>query len=367
MTESWENPFDVSKGHRGFIDGDFVMLMYAWSPNWKQNTVGNDHYNLYVRRSFDGGLTWTTLPASYTHWDGTTAVGAGTYHCENYGYGNTVTPVCTTYAPGEFEQAWNVSQLIGNKVTILDPRYTPSGGPKALPDILTNGVLLYPDDERDPSKFFIVYETGDNTTVAEGEAVPLDLFYSRGTTWGDVYDVVEWYNQNTGETEERWDWLENDREDLSGEASVWANPGGTFFYAVWNQWQEPEPDVLAFADAWFRRVMYIDTLDAVPTASILFTTDRVVDISTGNISFFGTAVDNDHLGGGILAYQWRSDRDGVLSNQKSFTRPASNFSLGFHTIYFSAQDNEGNWSKEVSTNLFVVETLNQLFLPSITQ
>ena len=31
------------KGHRGFVDGDFVMMMYAWSPNWKANSVGNDH------------------------------------------------------------------------------------------------------------------------------------------------------------------------------------------------------------------------------------------------------------------------------------------------------------------------------------
>jgi hypothetical protein len=53
--ESWENPYDVAKGHRGFIDGDFIMIMYAWSPNWKANSVGNDHYNLYARRSFDGG------------------------------------------------------------------------------------------------------------------------------------------------------------------------------------------------------------------------------------------------------------------------------------------------------------------------
>ncbi|MBN1249741.1 MAG: hypothetical protein JXC32_18910, partial [Anaerolineae bacterium] len=58
--ESWENPWDVAKGHRGFIDGDFIMAIYAWAPNWKANSVGNDHYNLYQRRSFDGGLTWTT-------------------------------------------------------------------------------------------------------------------------------------------------------------------------------------------------------------------------------------------------------------------------------------------------------------------
>ena len=32
----------------------------------------------------------------------------------------------------DFEQARNVSQLTGTRVTILDPRYTPSGGPKKL-------------------------------------------------------------------------------------------------------------------------------------------------------------------------------------------------------------------------------------------
>ena len=37
---------------------------------------------------------------------------------------------------------------------------------------------------------------------------------------------------------DRWPWLENAADDLSGEASMLANPGGTFMYAVWNQWKE---------------------------------------------------------------------------------------------------------------------------------
>jgi len=166
--ESWENPYDVAKGHRGFIDGDFIMMMYAWSPNWQANSVGNDHYNLYARRSFDGGMTWTTTPAALG--------GDGTTTCENFPKISD-TPVCTTYSAGEFEQARNLSQLIGNKVTILDPRYSPTGGLKMLPitDLKGIGFTGYDDDVRDPSKFFIVYETGDNTTVAEGEAVPMDL------------------------------------------------------------------------------------------------------------------------------------------------------------------------------------------------
>jgi hypothetical protein len=137
-----------------------------------------------------------------------------------------------------------LSQLTGNKVTILDPRYTPTGGIKMLPITdkfdVGGGTLPYADDaERDPSKFFMVYETGDNTTVAEGEAVPLDLFYSRATNWGDDYDLVE-YTTGDGETIEAFDWLEHDREDLSGEAANTANPAGTFYYVIWNQWQDVE-------------------------------------------------------------------------------------------------------------------------------
>ncbi len=63
--QSWYNPLDISKGHRGFIDGDFVMFLYAWSPNWRLNAKGSDRYDLYIRRSFDGGETWTTTPTSF--------------------------------------------------------------------------------------------------------------------------------------------------------------------------------------------------------------------------------------------------------------------------------------------------------------
>ena len=107
---SWVNPYDVSKGHRGFIDGDFVMMMYATAPNWKANTIGNEAYNLYIRRSFDGGQTWTTLPASFTHINGVTYSGDGTESCEDYGWGGQVEEeTCTLYGAGEFEQARNVS------------------------------------------------------------------------------------------------------------------------------------------------------------------------------------------------------------------------------------------------------------------
>jgi len=345
--ESWENPYDVSKGHRGFIDGDFLMVMYAWSPNWKANSVGNDKYNLYIRRSFDGGITWTTTPAELG--------GDGTCTTENYLSENGSVETC--YGAGEFEPARNVSQLTGTKVTILDPRYTPTPA-----SIFTDEAFLYPDDERDPSKFFIVYETGDNTTVAEGEATPLDLFYSRGYNWGDDYDYVEYYKD--GEVIEGWDWLEHDREDLSGEASVTSNPAGNFFYSVWNQWQEPEEEVIENSDIIFRRVMYIDEADSAPSSDILYTSHTAAGYND-TLTFVGTARDNDHLGEGIVAYQWRSDRDGVLGFEKTLTIPASALSPGLHTLLFCAQDGEGNWTPEVSTTIFIAEELSQVHLPAL--
>ena len=43
--QSWYNPYDVAKGHRGFLDGDFVMFLYAWSPNWRLNAKGLYRYD----------------------------------------------------------------------------------------------------------------------------------------------------------------------------------------------------------------------------------------------------------------------------------------------------------------------------------
>lgn len=356
IQQSWDNPYDVAKGHRGFLDGDFLMVMYAWSPNWKANSVGNDKYNLYLRRSFDGGVTWTTTPAILG--------GDGATHCENYLTGEQI---CTDYPAGEFEQARNVSQLTGTKVTILDPRYSPAYDSicETVGDDGACTSYLYPDDEHDPSRFFIVYETGDNTTVAVGEATPLDLFYSRGTTYGDDYYEVE-YQTSGGEVILGWDWLEKKQDDLSGEASIVANPGGNFLYAVWNQWQEPAEDVIENSDAWFRRVMFIDDMDIAPIATGVWYSPHAVNLSAGgDISFAGMAKDNDQLGAGIVAHRWSSSIDGLLNDQKMFSIPVQSLSPGLHIIRFSAKDNEGNWANDLEFYLLVAEELHQTYLPTV--
>jgi hypothetical protein len=281
--QSWYNPLDVSKGHRGFLDGDFVMLLYAWSPNWRLNVKGNDRYELYVRRSFDGGETWTAQPANGKHWDGSTYAGAGTTTCETFrstetGGGGIVEPrVCNEYTAGAAEQARNVTQLKSMATTTLDPRYATTGSPRGesiTADPFGYGIP-YPDTEdlRNPSRYFIVYETGDNTTTAEGEPEPLDLFYSRAVAFGDHYqvwaeedDLSVCYPSDPHGVEvpdglegsgfcNEFDQMEQGRPELEGsEASLEANPGGQFLYGVWAQFDHLNHE----SDPMVRRVWWID-------------------------------------------------------------------------------------------------------------
>jgi len=280
--QSWYNPLDVAKGHRGFLDRDFMMILYAWSPNWKLNTRGKDRYELYIRRSFDGGESWTTLPKNYLHAPGDTYKGAGMVSCETYrtaetGNGGEAGPTepraCFEYEaktgkPGSgAEQARNVSQLKSMRFTILDPRYAPTA--PSVPE-----AARFDEDERDPSRYFVVYETGDNSTVAAGEAEPLNLLYSRAVHFGDNYqvwaeeddtsvcypsdphddpDVMLTVLENSGFCNE-FDELEGKRDILSSEASLEANPGGQWLYGVWSQ--EDTGD--GSSDAMWRRVWYLD-------------------------------------------------------------------------------------------------------------
>ena len=282
--QSWYNPLDVSKGHRGFLDGDFVMLLYAWSPNWRLNTVGNDRYELYVRRSFDGGLTWTTTPGDLEG-DGTTT--CETFRSTETGGGNIEEPVaCNEYVAGAAEQPRNVTQLKSMRFTTLDPRYAPTLG-SITADPFGYGIPNYnigeDEDLRDPSRYFIVFETGDNTTTPFGEAEPLDLFYSRAINYGD--DYVVWAEEadlsvcypsdphaedvpeeliGTGFCNE-FDQMEQGIPGLeASEASLTANPGGQFLYGAWTQLllddvtHEPID-----SDAMVRRVWWI--YDYIPT------------------------------------------------------------------------------------------------------
>ncbi|MDJ0807135.1 MAG: choice-of-anchor O protein, partial [Gammaproteobacteria bacterium] len=300
---AWYMPLDVSKAHRGFIDGDFVMMLYAKSPNWKLNRTGRDRYELYQRRSFDGGVTWTVTPGSFQASNGETYSGLGTTTCETWRKSASATDTdvelhnCTDYQAGDAEQSRNMSQLATMRFTILDPRYSPNAASMAEIDLSAYGTHFLYDpalgvigdlpssDIRRPDRHFIVYEDGDNSTVAVGEAEPLNLTYGRAFQFGDHFQV--WYDEvlegdvsvaddqttcypsdpnglpafddvvGTGFCNE-FDTLEGSRTALSEEASVTASAAGDFLYSVWGQINLDNDLVEIDGNAQFRRVWFID-------------------------------------------------------------------------------------------------------------
>lgn len=66
------------------------------------------------------------------------------------------------------------------------------------------------------------------------------------------------------------------------------------------------------------------------------------------IIFSGHAISSN---GQIVGYNWRSSVNGNLSQLASFE--TDSLTSGQHTIWFKAQDNYGNWSDEVGTNVTV--------------
>jgi hypothetical protein len=309
LDQSWYNPLDISKGHRGFLDGDFVQFLYAWSPNWRLNAKGNDRYELYVRRSFDGGQTWSTTPSTFTASDGVSYSGDGTITCESYrpepgtqAPGERVEPkVCYEFGAGVAEHARNVTQHRSMNITTLDPRYAPTKA--TITDGCTDGLFVdptviegiftcddlsvdYDSDLRNPSRYFMVFETGDNSTVEVGEAEPLDLFYSRAEDFGD--DYVVWTETDTGYDADptsvcyptvaydvtgvvgtvlegsgfcnEFDRMNRGGDTRSSEANLESNPDGSKLYGVWAQWvlDELTGEEVVESDAMARRIWWID-------------------------------------------------------------------------------------------------------------
>ncbi len=245
---SWVNPYEEARAHRGAIRGDFVVMGYSYTPNWAAARNGNDKYDLYVRRSFDGGATWTTDP-----------VGSGVEHCRTSTDPVTKikTEVCTFYPAGAFEEARNLSQLPNNKESVIEPRIVGAPGTIKVDGVWT-GIA---EDKQNKNVFYVSYGTSTNPPVVHGDSdeeqeypAPLDLYYSFSQDRGEIYAEVAWdvnpdsLGNYPGETVYRWDFLAKG-EPEQGEAQLRMTPDGSRFYATWLQDAEDSSDI------WFRRIM----------------------------------------------------------------------------------------------------------------
>jgi hypothetical protein len=278
-------------------------VAYSLSPNWAAGRNGNDRYNFYVRRSFDGGQTWTTNPE-----------GAGVYVCPEYrsdpnnpdpsGSGNLPPEVfdatCGTYDPatvpdgelpplpvgiamtnyldpmattddglpaqfipaGAFEPARNISEIKNNKESSGDPRlgttpptYPLDGTVGTMPNLCPQGACVYDEDTYIDNMFFVAWGTVDNTkstgsTGEKAEASPLDIFYTRTVDYGDTYLKIPWViggqnsNLGYGETVWRYDFLAKGEPEEQGECQLRATSDGSKAYAIYHSMisAEEEPD-----------------------------------------------------------------------------------------------------------------------------
>jgi hypothetical protein len=198
------NPYEDARAHRGILKGDFLAIGYTWTPNWAATRNGNDVYDYFIRRSFNGGRNLSNMQ-------------------------------------GQFEDPRNVSKLRGthsNSITAIEPRIvgTPStilagGNPTGITDDTQNAMV-----------FFTSYGTASNPDLNLGssdddeeiESVhPLDIFWSFSDNRGESYHLVERFAQGTSTWVTGFNELAGDNEVYEGEAQLRVNPAGTKLSAVW--------------------------------------------------------------------------------------------------------------------------------------
>lgn len=240
-------PYTDAKAQRGALNGDELLIGYSWTPNWGRR--GNDKYDFYVRRSFNGGKDWTTDPD-----------GSAIEH--NVVFRNPVETVdedgnptiawedevvTTTYQPGDLEPARNVSNLRNNRLSVLEPRLVKTPGS-------ISSSYGFDEDIQDTSVYQLAYGTEFNQNIlpegVEYPQIPIDIFYSRTTDKGQqYYGVVVTPQGGSGQAEEGWNSLAQDRPE-QGAAQLRQTPDGSRMYAIWLEEGPQGSDII------FRRVDY---------------------------------------------------------------------------------------------------------------
>ena len=252
---------------------------FSYTANWAASRNGNDKYDFFIRRSFDGGQTWTTDPA-----------GSGVEHGQTWTYpSGTEEPglkveEINTYAAGAFESMRNLSQLPNHKETVIEPRIVAVPGTIKVDGAWTGK----PEDKQNPAVFYVAYGTSTNPkkdpiTKEQDSPVPKDLYYSFSIDKGENYHLDEWVvnpdseGNNAGETVYRWGRLANGDAE-QGEVQLRMTPDGSRFYACWLDEGSEGSDIV------FRRIMSkaFKANNAPETlaeaAALLIDTEPVVEI-----------------------------------------------------------------------------------------
>jgi hypothetical protein len=89
-----------------------------------------------------------------------------------------------------------------------------------------------------------------------------------------------------------------------------------------------------------------------PTAQIDAVYPPTVTVGT-TLTLSGGGLDGDEGGERIVAWDWRSDRDGPLCTTAACALPHDLLTPGEHTVALRVQDDEGVWSTPVEARVSV--------------
>ena len=250
---SAKNPFSDARAHRGALNGDDLLIGYTWTPNWGRKA--NDKYDFYIRRSFNGGQHWTTDPADTNPIEHNVVFRVPVIDEENQEVIWDEEVVTTVYPPGALEPPRNVSNLRNNRTTVEEPRLVKTPG-----TILTDGIILYPEDKWNKSVYQLAYGLDFNqNTLPDGvefPKLPLDIDYSRTTDKGQRYEsVIVTPQGGSGKPQEGWSPLAKDKP-AQGAAQLRQTPDGSRLYGIWLEEVKNDNGDVTESDIMFRRVDY---------------------------------------------------------------------------------------------------------------
>jgi len=244
---SGKNPHDDSIAHRGALSGDEIIIGYSWTPNWGR--AANDKYDFYVRRSFNGGGSWTTDPADPVPIEHNVVFKVPVLDEVSQTVLWDEEVVVTQYQPGNLEPPRNVSNLRNNRMSVLEPRVVKAPG--TITDLFGNPTG-YPEDIQDTSVYQLAYGLEINQTeLPDGTPqMPLDIYYSRTRDKGQRFEsVIVTPQGGTGRPQEGWNPLAKDKPE-QGAVQIRQTPDGSRMYAIWLEEGEGGSDIM------FRRVDY---------------------------------------------------------------------------------------------------------------
>jgi hypothetical protein len=131
---------DNALAHRGVLRGEFVAIAYDQTADKAAADAYTGTYNLFIKRSTDGGATWSA--------------------------------------------AKNMTNLPNASTRVVEPRLVGTPGTIKLPD---GTATADPSDVQDRNVMFVAWGTETNEAVAK----PLDIYQTRTVDQGVTYETVQ--------------------------------------------------------------------------------------------------------------------------------------------------------------------------------